>query len=437
MEKDWPKTRGGNVWEGENQLALSWPMYEGDTVVESVMKINLANNWDEFRSAVKTWETLSLDFVYADVDGNIGFQAAGKVPIRKPNHSGLVPVPGWTGEYEHQGYIPGDELPGYLNPDSGFIAIANNVVVDKDYPFSLTRDIYHEGYRIMRITSMIKDKLAEGKPLTMEDMHVMQMDTYSLPAEQMRPYVLAAVKPENETAQKAYDYLKDWDLRLETDRIGGSIYEVWYEFMVKNTFSDETIDKKVWGYQTPQKAVMALAAILPDGNNAWFDDIKTSEHETRDDIARRSFTQAIDWLTKNYGGDVNQWQWGKMHRVRLTHFLLDAVPVIKDIFGSSVYSLPGDPFTVNLTYSNYFSYGDGKETGFWVWVAAQQRQIIDLGDWNNMWAVDSTGQNGNVFHPQREDQVPMWATGKYYIESFDREAAEKTGVGILILEPQK
>jgi penicillin amidase len=141
MNERWPLSRGANVWEGENQLALSWPMYEGNTVIETAMKMNLAGNWDEFRNAVKVWESLSLDFVYADVDGNIGFQAAGKIPIRNGKHSGLVPVPGWTGEYEHLGYIPGDMLPGYLNPESGYIAVANNVVASVDYPFSLTRDI--------------------------------------------------------------------------------------------------------------------------------------------------------------------------------------------------------------------------------------------------------------------------------------------------------
>lgn len=437
MNERWPDSRGANVWQGEHTLALSWPMYEGNTVVETAMKMNLASNWDEFRDAVKVWESLSLDFVYADVDGNIGFQAAGKVPIRRPNHSGLAPVPGWTGEYEHLGYIPGDMLPGYLNPESGYIAVANNVVVSKDYPFSLTRDIYHEGYRIMRIKAMIDEKLAEGKPITMEDMHVMQMDTYSMPAAELRPYALAAVKPANDTEQKAYDALKDWDLRLETDRIGGSVYEVWYQFLVENTFSDELIEKKVWGNQTPQKAVMAIINVMPDNDNIWFDDVTTPERETRDDIVRRSFTDAMAWLNKNAGTDVNKWQWGNIHRVDLTHFLLEAVPVIKDIFGSSTYSFPGDPFTVNLAYSANFSYSGGDDNGFWVWVAAQQRQIIDLADWNTMMAVDSTGQNGNVYHRQREDQIPLWVEGKYYSVSFDRAAAEKTAAETLILNPAK
>ena len=441
MEERWPYSRGSAVWQGDNLLALSWPMFDGDTVVESVKKLDKASNWDEFRDAVKVWETLALDFVYADVDGNIGFQAAGKIPIRKPNHSGLVPVPGWTGEYEHLGYIPADMLPSYLNPPSGFIAVANNVVVSKDYPFSLTRDIYHEGYRIMRIESLIKDKIASGKPLTMEDMHQIQMDVYSLPAERLRPYALTAIKPQDAIqkveTQKAYDYLKNWNLELNTDSIGGSIYEVWYQYLVKDTFSDEMIKNKIWGNQTPQKAVMAIDQVMHDNNNIWFDDVTTPERETRDDIIRRSFAEAIHWLSRNYSSDMTTWQWGKIHKVRLTHVFLESVPILNQFFDSDTYAFPGDPFTVDLAYSANFSYSGGNDNGFWIWVAAQQRQIIDLSDWNNMWAINSTGQNSNVFHPQREDQVLPWTLGKYYTVSFDRKAAEKTAAATLILEPNK
>jgi penicillin amidase len=439
LQKDWPNTRNTGVWTSNQPIALSWPVFEGNTVIDSALKLNLAQNWDEFRAAVQSWETLSLDFVYADVDGNIGFQAAGKIPIRNPQHTGLVPVPGWTGEYEHLGYVPGDMLPGYLNPASGFIAIANNKVVSDDYPFSLTRDIYHEGYRIMRITSMINEKLNAGKLLTVEDMHTFQMDTYSLPAKQMEPYALAAIKPKNDAEVKALDYLKNWDLRFETDRIGASVYETWYQFMIKNTFSDEMIKNTVWGYQFPQKAVMALAQILPDANNAWFDDVTTPEHETRDDIVRRSFTNAMDWLNKNYGSDPSQWQWGKMHKVRIAHFALDSVPVLGQIFGTSIYSFPGDEFTVSLAYSANFAYDSTKNpsTGYWVWVAAQQRQIIDLSNWDAMLAITATGQNGNLFHPQREDQTPLWVAGKYYTVAFSRQAAEKSAVDTLILNPGK
>lgn len=436
-EEKWPKSRDSVVWDDEQPITLSWPVFEGSTVLDSAVKLNLARNWEEFRAAVKNWETLSLDFVYADVDGNIGFQAAGKVPIRNPKHTGVVPVPGWTGEYEHLGYIPSEMLPSLLNPEAGFIAVANNKVVSDDYPFSLTYDWYHEGYRIERITDMINAKLEAGQLLTMEDMHAFQMDTYSYPADLFVPYVLAAVEPEADTQSKAFENLKNWDLRLETDRVGASVYETWYQFMIKNTFADEMTENKVWGVQTNQKAVMALAQIVPDADNAWFDDVNTPERETRDEIIRRSFTDAISWLTKNYGSNPDDWAWGRMHTVRLPHFALDPVPVLGRLFGSRTYAFPGDPFTVDLAYSGYFAYSGGADKNYGVWVAAQQRQIIDLNNWDGVWSVNSSGQSGHLFNPQREDQIPLWVAGKYYTASFSRAAAEQSAANTLILEPAK
>jgi acyl-homoserine lactone acylase PvdQ len=116
---------------------------------------------------------------------------------------------------------------------------------------------------------------------------------------------------------------------------------------------------------------------------------------------------------------------------------LDGVPVIGQIFGTKTYPFPGDPFTVNLAYSQNFAFTGGVEPSFQVWVAAQQRQIIDMSNLDTMLSVDSTGQNGNVFNPQKEDQTPAWVTGKYYTVSFTRAAAEKTAVDTLILEPTK
>ena len=437
-KQKWPTSRGDIVWDSTEPISLSWPMFEGNTVVESVHKLDLAQNWEEFRAAVKVWQTLSLDFVYADVDGNIGFQAAGTIPIRQPKHTGVVPVPGWTGEYEHLGFIPSELLPNLYNPKEGFIAIANNKIVSTDYPFNITYDLYHEGYRIERITDMISEKIKAGKLLTAEDMHGFQMDTYSYPGRTFRPYVLDAVKPANDAQTKAYNNLKNWDLRAETDRTGAAVYETWYQFMIKNTFTDEMIKAHVWGYQTPQKAVMALDQIIADGNNAWYDDVNTPEKETRDQIIVKSFNDAMNWLTQNYGANPDDWAWGKVHLVRLPHFALDGVPTLGQIFGSGTYAAPGDPFTVDLAYSANFSYDDlSKTKSFNVWVAAQQRQIIDLSNWDLMQAVDSTGQNGNLFNPQREDQTPLWVTGKYYTVPFSKDAVDKSAADTLMLNPTK
>src|SRR5206468_2296625 len=159
-------------------------------------------NWDQFRQALSYWDVPSQNFVYADVDGNIGYQTPGRIPIRAPGHQGVVPVSGWTGTYEWQGYIPFDQLPHVLNPSRGFLATANNKIVSDDYPFMLANE-WDPGYRAKRIT----DLLAANNKVTLQDMQTIQADTYSLAAEAMVPYLLA-IQPQDDRQARALDQVR-------------------------------------------------------------------------------------------------------------------------------------------------------------------------------------------------------------------------------------
>ena len=116
-------------------IALSWTALQPLEVVKAILGMNLANNWDEYRQAARDFSAPSQNMVYADVDGNIGYQMPGNIPMRVPGHTGEVPVPGWTGEYDWQGFIPFDELPYTFNPPNDYVATANNAVVGPDYPY--------------------------------------------------------------------------------------------------------------------------------------------------------------------------------------------------------------------------------------------------------------------------------------------------------------
>ncbi|MCZ7669290.1 MAG: penicillin acylase family protein [Chloroflexi bacterium] len=148
--------------------------------MQSVILLNQAQNFDEFREALRYWDTPSQNVVYADTEGNIGYQAPSRIPIRA-NGSGLVPVPGWTDEYEWTGYIPCDELPTLYNPAQGFIVTANHAVVDEDYPYFINHD-WADGDRGLRIETMIREKLAGGGKISAADIAAIQFDSKSLPA---------------------------------------------------------------------------------------------------------------------------------------------------------------------------------------------------------------------------------------------------------------
>jgi penicillin amidase len=138
-------------------MALRWVQHDGSTLFTSILALNMASNWEEFRAALANWDTPGQNVFYADREGNIGYQAVGKIPIR-PNGNGRLPVPGWTSENEWQGYIPYEELPTAFNPEQGFLLSANHRVEPEGYPYYIS-DSYTPGYRAQQIEDLLKDTL--------------------------------------------------------------------------------------------------------------------------------------------------------------------------------------------------------------------------------------------------------------------------------------
>lgn len=412
--------------EDAEPMALRWTLYEGSTVLKSIVLVNLATNWDEFRAALQYWDTMSQNFVYADVEGNIGYQATGRIPIRVPGHHGGVPVPGWTGEYEWQGFTPFDELPSVLNPPAGFIATANNKMTSDDYPYQLCSG-WFPGYRAKRIT----DLLTAGDRFTIEDMQDVQADTYSLPAEALRPYLLA-IEPENDLQAEALAHVEAWDLYLEMDCVGASIYETWYMFLVQNVVGDELGEELAGEYQQDiRKHVPMMVNLMADADNAWFDDVNTPEVETRHDIVRRSLADAVNWLSGRYGGDPSKWRWGRLHTVTFMHtpFGQSGIAFLEHIFNSRTVPAPGGEFTVNMAQYRW------PDQPFSVVHGTAQRMIADLSDLDNMRVANTTGQSGHLFHPHREDLVSTFQKVEYHQLPFTREAVEANAEAVLTLTP--
>jgi penicillin amidase len=414
----------GDLGDAE-PLALRWTALEGLWLFRSVLWINLASNWDEFREALSYWEAPSQNFVYADAEGNIGYQTPGKIPIRVPGHEGVVPVPGWTGEYEWQGFIPFEELPYVFNPPTGFVATANNKVVPDDYPYLLTHD-WSPRYRAQRIS----DLLAADDSVTMEDMRDIHAQTYSLPAEALRPYLLA-VEPEGDMERQALELVRDWDLYMETDRAGASIYHVWYWFMVRNTFGDEMDDSMLEAYLgSPNAHMPAMEALVPETNSPWFDDKGTAQIEICDDMAKQSLADAVGWLSEHYGDDPAKWEWGRLHSKTFVHQPLgqSGIGLLENLFNSKTIAARGDPFTVDAAW---FSFNAPCTMSG----GASQRYIADLSDLGNSLIIHTTGQSGHLFHRHREDFISMWESVEYHPMIMSREAAEANAEGTLRLTP--
>jgi penicillin amidase len=402
----------------EEVLALRWTALEGGRVVHSLYLLDRARNWEEFREALRYWQAPSQNFVYADVEGNIGYQMPGDIPIRAKGE-GLVPVPGWSGEYEWTGYIPFDELPFVYNPSTHYIVTANNKVVPDDYPYFISHE-WAEGFRAQRIADLLEAK-AE---LTVDDLRDIQADTYSTPAAVLTPYILA-LGPADWRQERAFRFLEDWDYHLESGSPGAAVSEVLLWRVLVNTFGDELEGAGLEDEFMP--FARSLLNIIDDPGNRWFDDLRTAEMESRDDILRRSAHEMVHWWGRRFGDQPRDWAWGKVHVAKFEH-PLGSVKPLHLVFNRGPVPAGGGNETVN---DASYKRGDFSLRGL-----SSQRDIIDLGDWRNSRFQHTNGQSGQPFHKHYADMIKPWQQVHPHPMLYEREDIEANMEGLLILEPQ-
>lgn len=422
-------SRLGGRFKYPQPLALSWTGDSCQTAVGAVLLLNRAKNWNEFRAALNLWDGPDMNFIYADQAGNIGYQATGRIPIRSANHQGSVPVPGWTGEYEWKGYIPAAELPSELNPANGMIVAANQKAVSDQYPYHLGYE-FADPFRAIRIEQLLKANMH----LDIEDAKKMQADDYDLPAKELLPY-LAVVKPATDVEAKALKEVRSWNFHCSLNESGPAIFQTWYRFLVQDTIGDELGAKLMDEYMEYYWVHMpVMIRLLKQPNHPFFDDIRTPQIETRDDIVQRSFRDAVDWLSKRYGTNPENWKWGKMHTLTFRHrpLGLAQIPILSSLFNYGPLPDPGcDRFTINAAWFSL----DDPEHPFIAEGGPSQRIIMDLSSWDNTLAVNSTGQSGHLFHSHRDDELTLWKNMEYHPLTFTRKAAEADGIGTLKLQP--
>lgn len=419
-------------WEKSEPISIRWTVQDGCITYKSLSLLNRARNWDEFRNALSYWDSLGESFIYADNQGNIGYQAATKIPIRAKNHLGTIPVSGSSGEYEWQGYIPFEHLPYLYNPPTGYVAAVNNKTTTDAYPYKFTYDWFHPGYRARSVVDKLEALIAKGKPITVEDMRLLEGDNFSYAAQQLNEY-LAAIEPENEIEEKALSYAKQWDARFDKNSIGASIFSTWLNYLDTNTFGDEQLKYRLWGFAFPLKHIESLINIMKDPTNKRFDDVDTPDRiETRDDIAQRSFKNAIKFLSRKYGKDPAKWDFSRVQQARLYHPLFGrGIPVISSIFKSNQ-KLPfsGSPTSIAFAYCNTFP-----PKKFNVTFATTQRHLVSFGDIDGMLSVISSGASMHLLNPHREDQMKLWANIEYHPMPIVKEEVTNLAEDTLTLLP--
>jgi penicillin amidase len=407
-------------------ISLRWTALDpGEAVIDAALQLDTAQNFTEFQDALRLFEVPSQNIVYADVDGNIGYQAPGKIPIRG-SWDGRLPVPGWRSEYEWEGFVPFDELPSLYNPDEGYIVTANNPVVDDSYPYLLTTD-WNYGDRAFRIVEMI-----EADPsIDLTDVAVMQFDNYNRSAERILPWLLKLdVSGEEDTIYAAArEVLEEWDLNNDADSAGAAVYEAVWSNLLRLTFQDDFIED-LWPSGGARWS-LAVAEMLPYRELRYWDDVTTPEVETGDEVLYSAFIAGVDEARDLLGGDdPAEWEWGEMHGAVFKNETLgeSGIGLIEARFNRGPYPVGGGTDIVNAV--GYFA-----DEGYEVSWLPSMRMIVDLGDLDNSLAVHTTGQSGHAYSSHYQDMIDAWATGENWAMYWDRETIERRAEGTLVLQP--
>ncbi len=408
-------------------VSLRWTALQPGNLFDAVWGFDRAQNWDDFRQAARAFSVPAQNLVYADVDGNIGYQMPGLIPIRA-NGDGRLPVPGWTDDYEWTGYIPFEQLPFAFNPPSGYIVTANNAVVSPTYPYLITTD-WDYGFRAQRITSMITQ--APGK-IDLAYIQKMQYDSTSLNAETLVP-ILTSLKVQWGTQEQAaaLDMLNHWDFRETMDSKPALIFENFWWYLLKDTFTTKNIPEDYWP-KGDNRWAEVMRELVQQPNSPWWDDPSTTgKVETRDDIFARAFTESIADLDQQYGKDPAKWPaWGDVHTATFQNLSLgqSGVAPIEALFNRGPFRTAGGASIVNATGWDVFK-------SFQVNWLPSMRMIVDLSNLDNSLTVHTTGKSGHAFNPHYIDLAPLWAQGKYYPMLWDEQSVLKNASDLLQLMP--
>jgi len=409
----------------KDALAVQWTAEEPSRVLQSVVLINQAQNYEQFREALRYWDVPSQNFVYADTEGNIAYQMPGLTPIRK-NGNGSLPVPGWTDEYEWQGWIPYEQLPAVLNPDKGYIVTANHAIVDETYPYLITRD-WNNGDRGQRIVDMMEAALANGRQVTAADFAQIQFDSESLMAASYQPY-FANIQSDDERVQTAVSLLSAWDRQERRDSVPAAIFEIFYLKLTDAALADDIGSDNV-GIVRNNIFFHQLAG-QPD--SPWWDNQATPAVETRDDIMAQALNEALTWLNDNLGSNMDDWTWGSIHTATFVSNPLgqSGIGVIESLVNRGPFPADGGNSIVNATG------WDPSNPAAVDWHPSM-RMIVDLSDLDASQVVLPTGQSGHPYSPHYDDQIPLYLNGQYHTMLWSRTAVEAAAQDKLTLQPAR
>ena len=409
--------------DGSKAIALKWSIdsAKDEDSVSAIWGLSKVKNWNEFRSDLRKYNASTLSFHYADIDGNIGYQAVGVIPDRK-DITGSLPIAGFSCNEHWKGTIPFEELPHAYNPAVNYIVSANNKVVSSDYKYNLGNN-FLSPFRAVRVSTLLSQK----KDLSLESNKEIQKDSYSWVANYLTVQILEAYyksKMSNADLLPVIQFLNKWDFKLTPDSPEALVFEKTYENLLKKILSDKLGNDLTKDYLKEWRAnSLALINILINSDNYWL----PNGIKSYDSLLLISLTDAIKEIkviTKT--DNPSKWQWGKYHTLTIEHPFSKGLPILGPLTNAGPINVGGDRDTIS-------AFGTNNNLKV-VW-GPSARVVIDLKDLNKSHVQIPLGTSSQLGSPYYRDQTKGWIENNDVPFVYDDNLAKSTSREVLVLNP--
>jgi penicillin amidase len=413
---------GAGLPAGKYQVSLQWTALTPGSTAKAIFAIDRSRDWTGFRSAAQLFEVPAQNLLYADVDGNIGYQTPGHLPIRRTG-DGTVPLPGWVSANGWSGFIPFEKLPHLFNPPSGFIVTANNAVVDDASPLFLAKD-WDKGYRAAEITARIQKLITSGKKIVGSDLSDIQDDNHVAIAQTLEPY-LAAITVTGDAA-KGQKLLADWNFSDDANSARAAYFNVLWK-----TLLDQNFGSKLPYYVPPTGGsdwYEIVSNLVTQPDSSWWK--RKDGSGDRDAALARALASAWRSAQELMGSDPIYWSWGRLHTLTATNqsFGQSGIAPIEWLFNRGPYPVSGGSSVVDATgWTSWSSYRVD-------WVPSM-RIVTDLSDFDASTWINLTGASGHAFDANYVDQLLLWQHHLTRPWAFTATAVAKSGTNVLRLSP--
>jgi len=399
-----------------SKIALRWTLYDG--IRNPFFQLDSAQNWQQFRRALSTFDAPAQNAVYADIDGNIGYQATGRIPIRASG-DGCLPEDGGNDSHEWRSYIPFDKLPSVFNPPSGIIATANGRISLENYPYSITCE-WEAPWR----TERIYGSLNSGRKLSAADMLALQTDIYSQLDHFVAEKLVNAVNKAKHVTPRtrhAAEILQQWNGQMDADSAAPTIASkartelkrLLLEPKLGPAPADEHSDTLSWKSYHWMMETVWLENVLSQQPPRWL----PSAYASFDDL----LADALDKTANQGPADLNSWRWGATNSVTIQNPVLGRIPLLRHWTGPGTQPQSGSGYTVKASGRDY---------------GPSERFTADLANLDSSTLNVVTGQSGNLLSPYYMDQWHAWYNGYTFQLPFSSSSVKSAATHRLILQPK-